>query len=69
MRADFTLSTVNSPKRNLYKEQPTNTNFEIPFFTVSGFQARYLKIIDRSGYKATSWVKYLTKNEEYQIRM
>jgi AP-1 complex subunit mu len=41
---------------------PINVKFEIPFFTVSGFQVRYLKIVDRSGYKASPWVKYLTKN-------
>lgn len=28
-----------------------------------------MKIVDRSGYKASPWVKYLTKNGEYQIRM
>lgn len=48
---------------------PINVKFEIPFFTVSGFQVRYLKIVDRSGYKASPWVKYLTKNGDYQIRM
>jgi len=30
---------------------------------------RYLKIVDQSGYKAAPWVKYLTKNGDYQIRM
>ena len=69
LSADFKLPTIESPKRNLYKKQPTNIHFEIPFFTVSGFQVRYLKIVDRSGYKASPWVKYLTKNGEYQIRM
>lgn len=69
LSADFKLPTIESPKRNLYKKQPINIHFEIPFFTVSGFQVRYLKIVDRSGYKASPWVKYLTKNGEYQIRM
>ena len=69
LSADFKLPTIESPKRNAYKKQPINIQFEIPFFTVSGFQVRYLKIVDRSGYKASPWVKYLTKNGEYQIRM
>ena len=47
---------------------PINIKFEIPYFTVSGFQVRYLKIIDKSGYKASPWVRYLTQNGEYQIR-
>lgn len=67
--AEFKLPTIESPKRHLYKKQPININFEIPFFTVSGFQVRYLKIVDRSGYKASPWVKYLTKNGEYQLRV
>jgi hypothetical protein len=25
--------------------------------------------VDRSGYKAAPWVKYLTKNGEYQLRI
>ena len=69
LSADFKLPTIESPKRHLYKKQPINIQFEIPFFTVSGFQVRYLKIVDRSGYKASPWVKYLTKNGDYQIRM
>ncbi len=69
LNAEFKLPTMESPKRNNYKKMPTNVKFEIPFFTVSGFQVRYLKIVDRSGYKASPWVKYLTKNGDYQIRM
>jgi len=69
MNAEFKLPTIESPNRNKYKKQPVNVKFEIPFFTVSGFQVRYLKIVDRSGYKASPWVKYLTMNGEYQIRM
>ena len=41
----------------------------MPCFTVWGLQLRYLKIVDRSGYKSSPWVKYLTTNGEYQIRM
>ncbi len=69
LNAEFKLPTMESPKRNNYKKMPTNVKFEIPFFTVSGFQVRYLKIVDRSGYKASPWVKYLTKNGDYAIRM
>ena len=31
--------------------------FEIPYFTVSGIQVRYLKIIEKSGYQALPWVR------------
>lgn len=36
--------------------------FEIPYFTTSGIQVRYLKIIEKSGYQALPWVRYITQN-------
>jgi AP-1 complex subunit mu len=47
---------------------PINVKFEIPYFTVSGFQVRYLKVTDKSGYKAFPFVRYLTQNGTYHIR-
>jgi AP-1 complex subunit mu len=56
MRASFGLPSVTG------EDGPATTNkapisvlFEIPYFTVSGIQVRYLKIIEKSG--------------DYQIRM
>ncbi|KAJ2042469.1 AP-1 adaptor complex mu subunit Apm1, partial [Coemansia sp. S2] len=43
--------------------------FEIPYFTTSGIQVRYLKIVEKSGYQALPWVRYITKNGDYQLRM
>lgn len=48
---------------------PIAVKFEIPYFTVSGIQVRYLKIIERSGYQALPWVRYITANGDYQLRM
>ena len=48
---------------------PIGVKFEIPYFTVSGIQVRYLKIIERSGYQALPWVRYITANGDYQLRM
>ena len=44
-------------------------SFEIPYFTVSGFQVRFMKIVDKSGYEAVPWVRYFTRNGEYSIRI
>ena len=52
-----------------YLKKPIEVKFEIPSFTVSGIQVRYLKITEASGYQAYPYVKYITKNGEYQIRM
>ncbi|KAI0323793.1 hypothetical protein GY45DRAFT_1376062, partial [Cubamyces sp. BRFM 1775] len=43
--------------------------FEIPYFTVSGIQVRYLKIVEKSGYQALPWVRYITQNgDDYSLR-
>ena len=59
---------ANDTKGN-YLKKPIEVKFEIPSFTVSGIQVRYLKITEASGYQAYPYVKYVTKNGEYQIRM
>jgi hypothetical protein len=40
------------------KRAPITVRFEIPYFTVSGIQVRYLKIVEKSGYQALPWVRY-----------
>lgn len=76
MRAHFglpsiTASDVDPDKKkgeNSWKA-PIRVQFEIPYFTVSGIQVRYLKIIEKSGYQALPWVRYITANGDYQLRM
>ena len=36
---------------------------------LSGVTVRYLKIIEKSGYQALPWVRYITQSGEYEIRM
>ena len=68
MRAHFGLPSI-SDEDTGYLKTPIEIKFEIPYFTVSGIQVRYLKIIERSGYQALPWVRYITQNGDYQIRM
>lgn len=68
MRAQFGLPSVSSDEPT-DKKAPINVSFEIPYFTVSGIQVRYLKIMERSGYQALPWVRYITQNGDYQIRI
>merc|ERR1712023_563021 len=67
MRAHFGLPSVTCEDSD--KKKPLSVKFEIPYFTVSGIQVRYLKIIERSGYQALPWVRYITMNGSYQLRM
>eukprot|EP01015_Nassula_variabilis_P015094 TRINITY_DN2259_c0_g1_i4.p1 TRINITY_DN2259_c0_g1~~TRINITY_DN2259_c0_g1_i4.p1 ORF type:complete len:347 (+),score=74.32 TRINITY_DN2259_c0_g1_i4:66-1106(+) len=69
MKASFSLPSIPSSKRDEYKKIPVNVEFEIQYLTVSGIQVRYLKIVEKSGYKALPWVRYITQNGNYQIRM
>jgi AP-1 complex subunit mu len=70
MRAHFGLPSVKSgqssfdivprsrteadPSDELDKRAPISVKFEIPYFTVSGIQVRYLKVVEKSGYQAVS---------------
>eukprot|EP00656_Telonema_subtile_P016082 TRINITY_DN1847_c0_g1_i6.p1 TRINITY_DN1847_c0_g1~~TRINITY_DN1847_c0_g1_i6.p1 ORF type:complete len:310 (-),score=58.48 TRINITY_DN1847_c0_g1_i6:94-1023(-) len=66
MRAHFGLPSVTGDEDSTKK--PINVKFEIPYFTVSGLQVRYLKIVERSGYKALPWVRYITQSGDYEVR-
>ena len=66
MRAHFSLPSVTSDEAE--SRPPIGVQFEIPYFTVSGIQVRYLKIIEKSGYQALPWVRYITQGGDYQLR-
>jgi AP-1 complex subunit mu len=69
MKAKFALPSVKSSERDNFSKTPISINFEIPYFTVSGINVRYLKIVERSGYSALPWVRYITQNGDYLVRM
>ncbi|KAG9488476.1 hypothetical protein GDO78_004819 [Eleutherodactylus coqui] len=60
MRAHFGLPSVETEE--LEGKPPIAVKFEIPYFTVSGIQVRYMKIIEKSGYQALPWVRYITQS-------
>ncbi|XP_048377627.1 AP-1 complex subunit mu-1-like isoform X1 [Stegostoma tigrinum] len=66
MRAHFGLPSVESESSE--GKPPISVKFEIPYFTVSGVQVRYMKIIEKSGYQALPWVRYITQSGDYQLR-
>jgi len=69
MKATFSLPSIASKDREKFQKQPISIEFEIPYFTVSGINVRYLKIQEKSGYTALPWVRYITQNGDYHIRM
>lgn len=64
------LGTENVVKdQDVGKRAPITVKFEIPYFTVSGIQVRYLKIVEKSGYQALPWVRYITQNgDDYRYK-
>lgn len=66
-RAHFDLPSISSEDTTEVK-RPISVKFEIPYFTVSGVQVRYLKVVEKSGYQAMPWVRYITNSGDYQIR-
>ena len=44
------------------KRPPISVKFEIPYFTTSGINIKYLKVSEKSGYPALPWVRYITQN-------
>ena len=69
MACSFQVPTVRIDDPNKHLKRPIQISFEIPYFTVSGFQVRYMKIVEKSGYEAVPWVRYFTRNGEYNIRI
>lgn len=72
MRAELGLPSVKSTDEASSKiRRPITVNFTIPYFTTSGIQVRYLKIIEpKLQYPSYPWVRYITKSgDDYEIRI
>ncbi|KAL0417144.1 UNVERIFIED_CONTAM: AP-1 complex subunit mu-2 [Sesamum latifolium] len=69
LRAEFRLPSIVSEDAAADRKAPIRVKFEIPYFTVSGIQVRYLKIIEKSGYQALPWVRYITMAGDYELRL
>lgn len=67
MRASFELPSIRD-EENDKEKKPVRVNFEIPYYTVSGLQVRYLKVVERSGYQSFPWVRYMTFAGDYCFR-
>mmetsp|Transcript_15597 Transcript_15597/g.17336 ORF Transcript_15597/g.17336 Transcript_15597/m.17336 type:complete len:445 (+) Transcript_15597:20-1354(+) len=63
------INTNNSDERRAWSRPPIRMTFNVPGFAASGLQTKFVKVIEKSGYHTTRWVRYLTKSGNYQIRM
>ncbi|OAF66030.1 AP-1 complex subunit mu-1 [Intoshia linei] len=67
LKANIHLPSIRSYEEDTYP--PIRVKFEIPYFTISGIQIRYIKIMERSGYEGLPWIRYITKAGDYLVRM
>lgn len=67
MEVGLDMPSISSGARN-FRNLPVRVFFDIPYYTLSGLNVRYLKIKEKSGYHALSWVRYIAKNGEFVIR-
>lgn len=67
LRAEVTLlpTTVEKP----WARAPISMDFQVPMFTASGLRVRFLRIIEKSNYKPTKWIRYITKAGSYSHRI
>lgn len=70
MRGHFSLPSIGkSEERENATKRPITVEFEVPYFTISGLQVRFLKVMEKSGYAASPWVRYKLIAGDYQIRL
>jgi len=67
LSADVKLAASISDKQ--WSRPPITLNFQVPMFTASGLNVRFLRIFERSNYETTKWVRYMTRAGQYQIRI
>jgi AP-2 complex subunit mu-1 len=64
------VALVASLKRDkVWSKPPIKMSFQVPMFMSSGVHVRYLKILEKSDYVSTKWIRYLTKTGEYEHRI
>lgn len=71
MAAEMGLPSTNAGEESEKLKRPVQVKFQIPYFTTSGIQVRYLKIEEKNlQYKSYPWVRYITKSgDDYTIRL
>ena len=70
LQVKICLPSVNSAQANeASRSDPIAVKFEIPYYTVSGVQVRYLKVNEKSGYQSLPWVRYTTEAGAYEFKM
>lgn len=71
MTAQLGLPSVSIEDPSIKVKRPIQVKFQIPYFTTSGIQVRYLRINEpKMQYQSYPWVRYITQSgDDYTIRL
>ena len=71
MAAQLGLPSVSMEENAHEVKRPVQVKFQIPYFTTSGIQVRYLRINEpKLQYQSYPWVRYITQSgDDYTIRL
>ncbi|XP_062920450.1 AP-1 complex subunit mu-1-like isoform X1 [Mobula hypostoma] len=67
MKAHLGLPSIEAEEPE--SKPPVRVKFKIQYLAASGLQIKYVRIIEKGRYEATSWVRCLTKSGDFQIRI
>lgn len=63
------VELIMSTKSKPWVRPPIAVDFQVLMFTASGLHVRSLKILEKSNYQTTKWVRYVTRAGTYQVRI
>ena len=64
-----TVDLLPAVREKVWVKPPIIVDFQIPMYSSSGVQVRFLKVYEKSSYETSRWVRYLSRAGEYQIRL
>jgi len=56
-------------KDKAWSRPPITMDFQVPMFTASGLEVKFLKVVEKSNYQTIKWVRYITQAGNYAIRI
>ncbi|KAG9393216.1 Adaptor Protein Complex 1 subunit mu (AP1M1) [Carpediemonas membranifera] len=48
--------------------QPVTVEFKVPSLAMSGTRVKFLRVMEKSGYSAATWIKYETRTGVFEVR-
>eukprot|EP01135_Chromosphaera_perkinsii_P003785 Nk52_evm31s255 gene=Nk52_evmTU31s255 len=64
------ISLIHTTEKKVWNRPPISMSFQVPMFTSSGLQVRFLKVFEsKLNYDTVKWVRYLTKGGSYETRI